>query len=347
MKRRARIAIAVSLGILALAAWIGWRQYEQGWLHEPIAALAAAESFEVPEGASLTAVAFALEKQGLLDQPGAWIRHARRSGVATRIRTGEYEFPPGTTPSELLQQLVDGRVKLYSLTIPEGWTIRQAMTAIQSHASVRVTLAGLPQREWMRRLGLGDRHPEGLFFPDTYRFPRGTTDAELLKQANARLEQELARAWKYRARDLPIDSPYEALILASIVEKETGAPDERPRIAGIFVNRLRKGMRLQTDPTVIYGMGEAFDGNLRKRDMLTDTPYNTYTRGGLPPTPIALPGRAAIEASLRPADSDSLYFVATGLGDGRHFFAATLTAHNGNVERHKANLRGGSGVQVR
>jgi UPF0755 protein len=199
----------------------------------------------------------------------------------------------------------------------------------------------------MQRIGLGDRHPEGQFFPDTYRFRRGTTDRELLLLAHARLERELAAAWQRRAANLPIDTPYEALILASIVEKETGAPDERPLIAGVFTNRLRLGMRLQTDPSVIYGLGKTFDGNLRRRDLLADTAYNSYTRIGLPPTPIALPGRAALEAAVRPAATGALYFVATGRGDGRHFFAETLLAHNVNVSRHLANLRGGSGAQVR
>ncbi len=201
-------------------------------------------------------------------------------------------------------------------------------------------------RSW-RGSGLRDAHPEGLFFPDTYRFPRGTTDRELLRQAHARLETELAAAWSRRAADLPFDTPYEALILASLVEKETGAADERPLIAGVFVNRLRQGMRLQTDPSVIYGLGDRFDGNLRRRDLENDTDYNTYTRAGLPPTPIALAGRAALDAAVRPAATDSLYFVATGLGDGRHFFAETLAAHNANVSRHIANLRRGRSVRVR
>jgi UPF0755 protein len=199
----------------------------------------------------------------------------------------------------------------------------------------------------MARLGIQDGRPEGQFFPDTYLFPRGTTDRELLLQAHTRMQRELQAAWNRRAADLPLDSPYEALILASLVEKETGAAEERPLIAGVFINRLRMGMRLQTDPSVIYGLGEKFDGNLRRRDLLNDTPYNSYTRAGLPPTPIALPGRAALEAAVRPAKTKALYFVATGLGDGRHFFATSLVAHNANVSRHLSNLRRNSGVQVR
>ncbi len=337
--------LAVLLAIAALLFL--WHQREQQWLALPIAGLGQPAIFEVPAGASLTAVASALEARGWLDQPGAWIRHARQSGVATRIQAGEYELFPGTTPAQLLQKFVAGDVRLYALTIPEGWTSRQALAAIQAHPQVTVELKDRTDAQWMARHGLGDGHPEGQFFPDTYRFARGTSDRELLRQAHARLQQELQDAWRRRAPGLPLDSPYQVLILASLVEKETAAADERALIAGLFVNRLRLGMRLQTDPTVIYGLGDAFDGNLRKRDLLADTPYNTYTRSGLPPTPIALVGRAALQAAARPAMTDALYFVATGRGDGRHYFATSLVAHNANVARHLANLRGASAVAVR
>ncbi len=345
MKRlRLRIALVV---ILVVVAWLGLRQLEESWLSTPIPALQQPVVFQLPAGASLTAVAASLEEAGWMDRPSVWIRHAKRTGGATRIKAGEYLLQPGTTPVALLQQFVTGSVLLHSLTIPEGWTFRQALAAIQTNPAVVVEFAGLSQDEVMKRLGLAGRHPEGLFFPDTYRFPRGTTDRELLEQAQTRLEEELASAWKKRKRELSLSTPYEALILASLVEKETGAPDERPLIAGVFVNRLRIRMRLQTDPSVIYGIGDSFDGNLRRRDLQTDTPYNSYTRAGLPPTPIALVGRAALEAALRPAATEALYFVATGKGDGRHYFAASLVAHNSNVARHLANLRGGSGLQVR
>ena len=347
MTRRHWLALSFLVIAAAAALWFGWRQHEQDWLRHPIAGLAQPVVFEVPAGASLAGVANALQARGILENPGAWVRHAKRTGAATRIRTGEYELLPGTTPAVLLDQLVAGDVLLHTLTIPEGWTARQALAAIQSHPQVKVELRGLTEKEWMARIGLAEEHPEGRFFPDTYRFPRGTSDRELLMQAHRRLQRELEAAWRRRAADLPFDTPYQALILASVVEKETGAADERPLIAGVFVNRLRMGMRLQTDPTVIYGLGDKFDGNLRKRDLLADTPYNTYTRAGLPPTPIALCGRAALEAAVRPAATDALYFVATGRGDGRHFFATSLVAHNANVARHLSNLRGGSGVQVR
>jgi UPF0755 protein len=336
-----------AIAVVAVGAGLGWWQYERHWLNEPIAGLVEPVTFEVPQGASLPAVSRSLEEKGLLERPGIWSRHARRTGGATKIKAGEYRLMPGTTPATLLAQFVSGDVLLHAITLPEGWTIRQGLGAIQAHPKIRVELRGVSDRELLAKLGMRGEQPEGLFFPDTYRFPRGTTDRELLLQARARMERELAAAWARRLPELPLASPYEALILASLVEKETASADERPLIAGVFTNRLRRGMRLQTDPAVIYGLGERFDGNLRRRDLVADTPYNTYTRAGLPPTPVALPGRAALEAAVRPAETDSLYFVATGLGDGRHFFAESLVAHNRNVARHLANLRGGRGVHVR
>jgi UPF0755 protein len=345
MKRlRVRITLLV---ILAVVAWYGLRQHEAAWLATPLPALQQPVVYQLPAGASLTTVAGALADAGWLDRPRVWVWYAKWTGAATRIKAGEYLLQPGTTPAALLHQFVTGAVLMHTLTIPEGWTFKQALSVIQANPAVAVEFRGLSQDEVMKRLGLAGRHPEGLFFPDTYRFQRGTTDRELLQQAQARLEEELASAWKKRRPELPFRTPYEALKLASLVEKETGAPDERPLIAGVFVNRLRIGMRLQTDPSVIYGIGESFDGNLRHRDLQADTPYNSYTRAGLPPTPIALVGRAALEAAVRPAATEALYFVATGKGDGRHYFAASLVAHNSNVARHLANLRGGSGHQVR
>ncbi len=344
--KRLRVRIAL-LAILAVVAWFSLRQYEAAWLATPLPALQQPVVYQLAAGASLTSVAATLAEAGWLDRPRVWVWYAQWNGAATRIKAGEYLLQPGTTPAALLHQFVTGAVLMHTLTIPEGWTFKHALAAIQANPAVAVEFRGLSQDEVMVRLGLAGRHPEGLFFPDTYRFPRGTTDRELLQQARARLEEELASAWKKRRPELPFSTPYEALKLASLVEKETGAPEERPLIAGVFVNRLRIGMRLQTDPSVIYGIGESFDGNLRRRDLQADTPYNSYTRAGLPPTPIALVGRAALEAAVRPAATEALYFVATGKGDGRHYFAASLVAHNSNVARHLANLRGGSGHQVR
>ena len=341
------VQAASILAFAGIAAGLGWRQYERHWLAAPLPALTEPTTFEVAPGASLAAVARDLEQRGLLDRPRIWLRHGVRTGLATRIQAGEYRLLPGTSPATLLDQFVAGDVVLHSLTVPEGWTFRQALELIQAQPLVHVELAGLTDAELLARLGLQEQQPEGLFFPDTYRFPRGTSDRALLLQAHARLERELRDAWAARMPDLPLESPREALILASLVEKETAAADERPLIAGVFMNRLRKGMRLQTDPSVIYGLGERFDGNLRRRDLEADTPYNSYTRAGLPPTPIALVGREALVAATRPAKTRALYFVATGLGDGRHLFAETLEAHNANVSRHLANLRGNRGVRVR
>ena len=335
--------LAAGALVLALAGVGGWlllEQIDQRRLDRPIAGLAEPRTVVIEPGSSLTAAAGALAAEGLLEHPGSWIRQARREGAAARIRAGEYRIAPGTTPRDLLGMLTEGRVQLHSITVPEGWTFRQALDEILAHPAVAVTLAGATDDRIMAALGLAGRHPEGMFFPDTYLFARGTTDLELLRQASDRLQLELDEAWAGRADDLPIGSPYEALILASIVEKETAAPDERPVISGVFVNRLRRGMRLQTDPTVIYGLGDSFDGNLRRADLTRDTPYNTYTRGGLPPTPIALVGREALHAAVRPEDTESLYFVATGRGDGRHLFARTLAEHNDNVARYIATLRG-------
>ena len=345
MKRA--LQAAALLALIAIAVFLAWNYYDRRWLESPIEGLVAPAVFEVPRGASLSSVARRLEKEGWMDRPESWVRHANRAKLATRLKAGEYRLDPGTSPAMLLEQFVAGDVILHTLTLPEGWTFRQALAAIQSHPQIKVDLEGLDDARLLARLGMRDAHPEGLFFPDTYRFPRGATDRELLLQAHARLESELAAAWSRRADGLPLDSPYEALILASLVEKETGAAEERPLIAGVFVNRLKRGMRLQTDPSVIYGIGEKFDGNLRRRDLETDTAYNTYLRAGLPPTPIALAGREALEAAVQPASTGSLYFVATGLGDGRHYFANTLAAHNANVSRHLANLRRGRGVRVR
>ena len=335
-------ACAAAALLVVAAAWTLLRASDERANDQPIAGLDKARIVVVKPGSSLASVASMLAGEGLLEHPDGWVRLARREGVASRIRAGEYELLPGTTPRQVLDQMVSGRVLLHTVTIPEGWTFRQAVEAVMRHPAILRTLDGAGEAPLRQALGLEKRSPEGMLFPDTYRFPRGTRDVEILRQARKRLEEELEVAWRKRLDDLPLETPYQALILASIVEKETGAPDERPMIAGVFANRLRLGMRLQTDPTVIYGLGESFDGNLRRADLTRDTPYNTYTRPGLPPTPIALVGRAALEAAVRPADTEAIYFVATGLGDGRHRFARNLAEHNDNVARYIASLRGAS-----
>ena len=259
-----------------------------------------------------------------------------------QIRSGSYEIPAHASPEEILRQLAEGRVVLETLTVIEGWTFADMRRAVEAHPGIKVTLRGQDIAALMNAIGHAGEHPEGRFFPDTYRFAAGTTDRELYALAYRKMAETLEAAWSRRADGLPLVDAYEALTLASIVEKETGLASERPRIAGVFTTRLRKNMRLQTDPTVIYGMGAAYDGNIRERDLRTDTPYNTYTRAGLPPTPIALPSREAIEAATRPLETGDIFFVATGIGDGSHVFSATLEEHNAAVPRYLARLRGNS-----
>jgi UPF0755 protein len=311
------------------------------WYRQPITALAAPTTVEVAPGEGLAAVAQKLAAQGIIERPRLWALFGRYEGKATRLRAGEYTLEPGLSPAGVLDLLVNGRVVLHAITIVEGWTFAQALAAVRAAPVVRRTLDDATPEQIMSKLGSDGVHPEGQLFPDTYLVARGTTDAGVLQLAHDRLQKELADAWAQRLDDVPLDDPYQALILASIVEKETGAPEERARIAGVFVNRLRLGMRLQTDPTVIYGIGERFDGDIRTRDLRTDTPYNTYTRAGLPPTPIALVGREALRAATRPLATDDLFFVATGLGDGRHVFSKTYAEHNRAVAQMLARQRAG------
>jgi UPF0755 protein len=330
MRRLAVLAAAVVLA--AAGALLTARHY----LDTPLVTDGEARIVNVQPGASLTASAEAMAEQGLLDHPQLFAWYARLRGDGRSIQAGEYSVAPGTTPRALLEQLVSGRVLLHALTVVEGWTFAELLAALRAHAAVAHTLAEVDGAAVMAALGEPERHPEGLFFPETYHFPRGTSDLALLRQARALMDGQLAAAWEGRAADLPFETPYEALILASIVEKETALEAERPLIAGVFVRRLQQRMRLQTDPSVIYGIGAAFDGDIRRRDLDQDTAYNTYTRAGLPPTPIALPGGASLHAVMHPAPGDTLYFVATGAGDGSHYFSTTLEEHNEAVQRFLA-----------
>jgi UPF0755 protein len=336
----ARGLLLASVLLAAVAAIAVAQAFD--WYRSPIPALTSPRTIEVAPGEGLTAVANRLAALGLIDRPRLWTLFGRYEGKAARLRVGEYALTPGLSPAGLLELLVSGRVVLHAVTIVEGWTFAQALTAVRAEPTVRQTLVGATPAEIMERLGAAGVHPEGQLFPDTYLVARGTTDLDVLRMAHERLQQELAAVWEARADGLPLREPYQALILASLVEKETGAPDERPRIAGVFVNRLRLGMRLQTDPTVIYGLGDRYDGDIRARDLTTDTPYNTYTRAGLPPTPIALVGRAALQAATRPLATDDLYFVATGLGDGRHVFSKTYAEHGRAVAQMLARQRAGA-----
>jgi UPF0755 protein len=316
--------------VLAAAAlgWFAWRSY-----HEPLRVPGGAFSFEVRAGATLAAVARDLGSAGVLPHPLALVALARMRGVDRNIKAGSYEIEAGTTLPRLLAKLTQGDVLQRALVIVEGTTFNDLRRALRGSADVKNTVLDLPDADLMARLGAASTAPEGMFFPDTYFFASGSADVAILERARKAMASRLDAAWQQRATDLPFATPYEALVLASIVEKETGKPVDRPLIASVFVNRLRKGMRLQSDPTVIYGMGASFDGDLRKRDLEADTPYNTYTREGLPPTPIALPSQASIDAVLNPPPTEYLYFVARG--DGTSKFSATLPEHNRAVSRYQ------------
>ncbi len=293
----------------------------------------------VEPGTTARGVLVELDRLGALSDRLAVQVDLRLRGAPT-VRTGRYEIPAQASPRDILRQLEEGRVLLETLTVIEGWTFAEMRRAVEQHPQIRVTLRDQDVAAIMKAIGHEGEHPEGRFFPDTYRFAAGTTDRDLYALAYRKLSEKLETAWESRAADLPLANSYEALTLASIVEKETGLPSERARIAGVFVTRLRRNMRLQTDPTVIYGLGATYDGNIRERDLRADTPYNTYTRAGLPPTPIALPSGEAIEAATRPLETGDIFFVATGIGDGSHEFSDTLEEHNAAVRRYLARLRG-------
>ena len=291
--------------------------------------------FLIRSGSNIKSIAQELALQKIIDDPWLFILLAKVKGLETRVRAGEYRIEPGISADELLQKFAKGNAVQYSFTIIEGWSFRQMLAALADNQIIEHKLTDKSDDEIMQLLGLPNQHPEGMFFPDTYRFPKGTSDVGFLKRAYQVMQKHLQREWENRAVELPLKSSYEALILASIVEKETGAEFERPLIAGVFIERLKRNMRLQTDPTVIYGMGEQFDGNIRSRDLKKDTPYNTYLHAGLTPTPIALPGLDAIHAALHPAPTEALYFVSKG--DGTHQFSATLEEHNAAVRRYQLN----------
>jgi UPF0755 protein len=289
----------------------------------------------ISPGSNIKSIAEDLTRSEIIEDPWLFILLAKLKDVETRVRAGEYRIEAGQTPDDLLETFTAGKSIQYGFTVIEGWSFRQMMDAISRDPILVHTLEGKNDAEIMRLIGHPDQHPEGMFFPDTYRFPKGTTDVDFLKRAYDVMQQHLEREWMQREPDLPLNSSYEALILASIIEKETGAGFERPLIAGVFVQRLKRNMRLQTDPTIIYGLGTGFDGDIRFRDLKKDTPYNTYLHSGLTPTPIALPGLDSIRAALHPAPTKALYFVSKG--DGTHHFSETLEEHNAAVARYQLN----------
>lgn len=295
--------------------------------------------YEFKPGASVSTMAGELQRQGVMYRPLYFRLWTRISGDARKLKAGEYQLLPGMTPLQLLNDMIRGKVRQYSITLVEGWNFRQMMAQVHASEHLAHTLADASDEKIMQTIGHSGEHPEGRFYPDTYHFPKGMDDVQLLKRAYDEMQLRLQAAWQQRAVGLPFETPYQALILASIVEKESALADERSRIAGVFINRLRKGMRLQTDPTVIYGLGRNFDGDIRFRDLRNDTPYNTYTRKGLPPTPIAMPGQGAIDAVMHPDTTPYLYFVARGDQSGSHVFSETLQEHEAAVDKFQRKRR--------
>ncbi len=322
-----RLILLIVLAALTAGAFLLY------WAREPvIEAGAPAVEFSVAAGSSIRSAMRQANEAGVPASPLMMEIIAR--GLGTRsVKPGSYRLMPGVTPLGLLSMMSRGETIRESVKITEGWTFAQMRAELDRHRWLRHDSEGLGTAELLERVAPGYGHPEGLFYPDTYVFDRGTSDLQIFRQAHQQLKKHLDQAWQSHRNDLPYADPYEALIMASIIEKETGREADRVRVAGVFVNRLRQGMLLQTDPTVIYGIGERFDGNLRKQDLLNDTPYNTYRRAGLPPTPIALPGRASIEAAMNPATGNELYFVARG--DGSSEFSTNLDDHNRAVNRYQ------------
>lgn len=324
------LTLLIALPMTGIAIFI-WQDYQK--FIEKKRVLSSPILIAIPPGANFQQITDILMANGLLNKPHYFKWLAKQNGQASRIRSGEFSIESGFTIGEILEILIAGKTVQYSLTLVEGWQFNQVLELIQATPQLKKTLNYESRDDMMLQLGLPESHPEGLFFPDTYYFPRGMTDRDFLQRAYNRLDQILQEEWLQRAADLPYQGPYQALIMASIVEKETGRANERQAIAGVFVRRLQKSMRLQTDPTVIYAMGPQFDGNIRKKDLGIDSPYNTYKVKGLPPTPIALVGREAIHAALHPASGSALYFVSKG--DGSHYFSDTLQEHNQAVATYQ------------
>lgn len=322
--------VVVTLAAAGGFSW--WTKHSLTTGGEPI-------EFTINPGSGVASSAQQMVAAGVPINPTMFVLLARLTGDAARIKAGSYELKPDTSPRRLLTQLVRGEFAQEAIVIIEGWTFRQMRQAISSHDRLKHDTVKLSDQELMAKISTEFKDPEGMFFPDTYLFAKGSSEIEIYRRAHQAMIDHLNAAWEKRNKELPYKTPYEALIMASIVEKETGQKSERNMIAGVFVNRLRTGMLLQTDPTVIYGMGQAYAGQIRKKDLLTDTPYNTYTRGGLPPTPIALPGLQSLNAALAPAETPALYFVARG--DGTSHFSDNLLDHNRAVNRFQRGITNG------
>ncbi len=332
------LRVLVVLLVLALAAgtylFLDYRKFTE----TPLAIARSDATIDIARGETYRTIVDHLRAAGITQaSPYYWRALGRELGIEGKLHAGEYALAQGLTPRQLLQKMAAGEVMQHHFTIVDGWTFKQLRVALAGDAGLAQTVTAMSDADLAHKLGIEDGRPEGWFLPETYSWIKGDSDFDILKNAHAAMQKTLDRLWNARATDAALDSPYQALILASIVEKETGKPEERPLIAGVFMRRLRFHMRLQTDPTVIYGMGDNYDGNIRKIDLEADTPYNTYTRDGLPPTPIALPGLPALEAVLHPAPGDTLYFVARG--DGSHAFSATLDEHNRAVQKYQLHRK--------
>jgi len=323
------IAVLMVLGMSAA----GWVLY---FANTPVHLPQSPYEFTLKHGSSLRTIARQFSAEGLIPEPWSFIVLAKALGKEVEIKAGNYQLDREITPFQLVKKITKGDVSQSEIVFIEGWNFSQMRKALDEHPAIRHDTTGLSDRELLNRLGVEEENAEGLFFPDTYYFSNGMSDLSVLKRAYQIMGQRLEDAWRERSQNLPYSTPYEALIMASIIEKETGRSGERPMIAAVFINRLRIGMRLQTDPTVIYGLGETFDGNLHKRDLSTDNAYNTYTRSGLPPGPIAMPGWASIHAALHPGETAALYFVSKG--DGTHQFSRSLAEHNQAVARYQKTM---------
>ncbi len=322
-----RLALAAVVLVVAACGGFAW------WANHPLDLPAKPVEVVIKPNSGVASVGRQIQRGGVPMDPRLFTLLARLTGHGADLKAGGYEFEAGATPLDVIGKIARGEVTHYVVTVIEGWEFRKMRAAVDANTALRHDTRDLSDADLMKAIGATETSPEGLFFPDTYLFARGSSDVELYRHAYRAMQRRLTDAWNARAPDLPYKTPYEALVMASIVEKETGQAAERPLIAAVFVNRLRKNMMLQTDPTVIYGMGERFDGNIRKRDLQADTPYNTYTRTGLPPTPIALPGLASLAAATAPAPSDALYFVARG--DGSSHFSSSLPEHNRAVDKYQ------------
>jgi len=332
MTKKSAYWFCLGLVVSVLVAVSAAAYFCNSWLHTPLATITANHAVDVPKGASLYGVAATLNRDGVLEWPRVWVQYAKLKSL-TLIKAGEYQIAAGVSPVDILRQLHAGSVVKYHVTLVEGHTAQQYLQQLQLQPKLAHKVEPSPAQALLKQLNLDEVHAEGWFFPDTYQFVKGDSDADILVRAFNKMQQVLQQEWLQRTEGLPYKTPYEALIMASIVEKETGVGYEREMIAGVFVRRLEKNMRLQTDPTVIYGMGDSYNGNLRRSDLKTPTPYNTYTNKGLPPTPIAMPGREAIYAALHPAAGSELYFVARG--DGTHQFSDTLDDHEKAVRKYQ------------